>query len=249
MEKIKEDYIINEDNGILDYDLLIENCICKIKINEENEIENKKLGKKKTGFFCNIKSKNFKIFVTNNHIIDKDFLNKEKRLIIFIDDEKKEINLELDRFKFTDEKLDFTIIEILEEDNIHYYLEIEENIEFKEYKELEILSVRHSGKKKLSYSKGKILNRTENYFEMSFETKGGASGSPILLKNNLKVIGLYRGKYQENQNVSLCVPVDLIINKINFIKCTYSINEENIGKEIQILNNGYYDEFELFPKK
>jgi len=31
--------------------------------------------------------------------------------------------------------------------------------------------------------------------------------------------------------------MNIIINKINFIKCIYEIKKENIGNDIQILNN------------
>ena len=35
--------------------------------------------------------------------------------------------------------------------------------------------------------------------------------------------------------------MNIIINKINFIKCKYEIKKEDIGKEIQIINNKNYD--------
>ena len=51
----------------------------------------------KTKFFCNISSKNIKVLITNNHILDQIFLDKEKKLKHIIDTEnkkyeKKEIN-------------------------------------------------------------------------------------------------------------------------------------------------------------
>ena len=33
--------------------------------------------------------------------------------------------------------------------------------------------------------------------------------------------------------------MNLILNKINYIKCIFNIKEKNIDKEIQILNNGF----------
>ena len=47
---------------------------------------------------------------------------------------KKEIDLELDRYKYTDKDLDFTIKEIIKEDNIKDYLEIDELIDSTDYK-------------------------------------------------------------------------------------------------------------------
>ena len=34
--------------------------------------------------------------------------------------------------------------------------------------------------------------------------------------------------------------MNLIINKINFIKCIYKIEKKDIGKEIIIINDEYY---------
>ena len=107
-----------EDNEIVDFHLLKkimnsgkEKCVCKIK-QEINKNGNFNLITG-TGFFCIIPSKNIKIFLTNNHVLNQEFLDNEKYLIIFIEEKKREINLKIDRFKFTDKEFDFTIIEIL----------------------------------------------------------------------------------------------------------------------------------------
>ena len=49
----------------------IDKCVCKIitKINQA------------TGFFCNIPQKEIKVLITNNHVIDEDYLNKENRIV------------------------------------------------------------------------------------------------------------------------------------------------------------------------
>ena len=94
----------------------------EVKINEKLSLING------AGFFCHIPLKKIKVFITNNHIINQEFLDKEKKLILFIENNKKEINLKLFRFKQTNELLDFTVIEILKEDNISNFLELDENI-------------------------------------------------------------------------------------------------------------------------
>ena len=100
----------------------IDKCACKI-------ITKIKTG---TGFFCHVPQKCIKILITNNHVIDKTYLDKENKLYYTIADNNKEIfkeiNLKNERYKLTNEKLDFTIIEILEEDNINNYLEINDTI-------------------------------------------------------------------------------------------------------------------------
>ncbi len=116
IENINKENIVNEDEVIIDFDLLeelvksnIKNCVYKLKYTVEKD--GKKASKLGSGFTCNIS--NIKLFITNNHVINREFLDNEKLLIIYNDkDEKKEINLELKRYKYTDEELDFTIIEI-----------------------------------------------------------------------------------------------------------------------------------------
>ena len=167
--------------------------------------------------------KNIKIFITNNHVLNEEFLNKEKKLIIFFEQKKEEINLELERFKLTDKDLDFTIIEILEEDKIKNFLEIDEYINSEEYKENQIFSIQYPRGEKLKYSHGKIINKKDIYFQYSLGTDNGSSGSPIILIDNLKLIGFHKGKYetQKKDKIGKGIPMNLIINKINFIKCFF----------------------------
>ena len=73
----------------------------------------------------------------------------------------------------------------------------------------------------------------------------GSSGSPILLVNNSKVIGFHKGKIKKwftRNRRNIGIPLHLIFKKLNnFIKCVYDISLENIGEEIQKINNGYND--------
>ena len=75
----------------------------------------------------NIPSKKriIKAFITNNHVINQNYLDNENYLLFSIVDDinediSKEIKLDLKktRIKYTNEKNDFTVIEILPEDNI-----------------------------------------------------------------------------------------------------------------------------------
>ena len=252
MEGIKKENIINEDNEIINYNSLkkiinskLEKCICKIKQEINNNGKNCLITG--TGFFCNIPLKNIKIFVTNNHVLNKEFIYKEKKLILFVEEEKKEINLDINRYKLTNEELDFTIIEILEEDKINNYLEIDEYINSFEYEEEQIFSIQYQKGEELKYSHGKVIEKLDIYFQYSLGTDKGSSGSPIILLNNLKLIGLHKGKYKkgEKEIFPIGIPMNIIINKMNYIKCIYNIEKENVGKEIQILNNeyNYFDDF------
>ena len=241
-EKKNKEKVINESNINNKIDLLpellnsdIKNCVFKMDFIIENG--NKSESKKGTGFVCNIS--NIKAFITNNHILNQEFLDNEKKLIIYnYKDEKKEINLDLDRYKYTNEELDFTVIEIIKEDNIKDYLEIDESIDSTDYKNKKICSLQYEDGVKLQYLHGECLGLKDNYLLYSEGKLGKSSGSPIILIDNKKIIGLHKEGYNDNKNIG--IPMNLIINKINFIKCIYNIGKKDIGKEIVIINDEYY---------
>ena len=55
--------------------------------------------------------------MTNNHVLNNDFINNNSQLVIEYKNEERIISLN-NRIKYTNEKLDFTIIEILSSDSI-----------------------------------------------------------------------------------------------------------------------------------
>ena len=102
---------------------MINNPICKVYADQ----------KKGNGFFVKIPcpdNKNlFPVLITNNHIIDDFFFDNNKGILISQDDDNNKIKLEFkNRIKYTNKKYDITIIEIKEEDNINYFLELDKNI-------------------------------------------------------------------------------------------------------------------------
>ena len=226
-----------QTKGVIDYhslELLINSGIanCAFKILREEKSNNQLIFKSGTGFCFNLPDKGYKFFLTNNYILNQEFLDSEKKLILYDkNDNKIEIDLSINRFKMTDKDMDFTIIEILEEDNLSYFLEVDEFINSKDYKDEEIFTFDFPEGKNLQYSFGKCQGKYNNSFSYSSEIKGG---SPLILKYNSKLIGLHKGTYGNS-----AVPINLIIDKLNFIKCVYNIDDTNIGKEIQIINKGY----------
>ena len=79
------------------------------------------IGVKGSGFFFkqnipSIKYYNKHFLMTNNHVLNEDFLNNNTHLEIVYKNNKKIIPLN-DRIKYTNEELDFTIIEILPTDD------------------------------------------------------------------------------------------------------------------------------------
>ena len=87
-----------------------------------------------TGFFCKIpfptKENMLPVFITNNHLINKDMLNTENYEIeLSIAEKKNTIKLNLDnRMKYTNVDYDTTIIELKSDDGINNYLELDDDI-------------------------------------------------------------------------------------------------------------------------
>ena len=98
----------------------MENCICKIKI-ENNET---------IGFFCVLPLKKMflRVLITNNLIINEETLIKKDLLIEFPNEKEiKKIALK-NRKKYTNKEYNTTIIEIKEEDKINKFLELDEDL-------------------------------------------------------------------------------------------------------------------------
>ena len=144
-----------------------------------------------------------------------------------------EIDLEKDRYKLTNKELDFTIIEILKEDNINNFLKI--NNEQYDMKD-EIFSYQYEKGVKLGFSFGNLLEKEDHLLKYNLGPKNGSSGAPLLLMKNSKVIGLHSKDLavSDAEKVNFGIPIELIINKISYIKCTYEILDYN---NIQIINN------------
>ena len=99
-------------------------CVCKIHVS--NRI-------KGTGFFTKIlyNSKYLQVLITNQHVLTKDEINKTKKIVISLNNQKEFKTLKLDntRLIYTDEGIDITMVEIkISEDKIENFLEIDEQI-------------------------------------------------------------------------------------------------------------------------
>ena len=216
------------ENNIINNNIIINNEIKKniCKIEMEIKKDDKYIYIQGIGFLCNINSKNMKVLITYNHIINLEFLNNEKKLIyINNNNEKKEINMKINRFKYTNKELDITIIEILDkEENEENYIEIDEYINSRDYKEEEIYIIGYN-KRKLINIEIKIIEKKNEYFICN---KNINYGGMIILEENNKLRGII--KENEINNDKIYIPMNKIINKINYIKCIYEIKKEDIGK-------------------
>ena len=119
-----------------------------------------------SGFFCKIKYPNkfneIYCLITNHHVITKDILLNKENIEIKLNNEEIKISLNLYRRIWTNEKIDFTCIEILKEDNIIEIInpfEIDDNCynsndNIEEYDKRGIAIPSLGIKKKLEFSKG-----------------------------------------------------------------------------------------------
>ena len=131
--------------------------------------------------------------------------------------------MKINRYKYTNEKLDITIIEILEEDKIKDFIDINKYINSRDFTNEEIIFVHFKNGKKLECINGLIKQKNNDYYICSIESnKEGI----ILLKEDLKLIGIlnYNNKVQEIE----FIPMNIIINNINYID---KIENEDDTKE------------------
>ena len=193
----------------------MDKCVCRIY---NNNCEG-------TGFFTKIpyKSGFLPVLITNNHILDKNDIKNNDKITIYLNYDKKVSIIEInnERKRYTDIELDITIIEIYEKDHINNeFLYLDESIidYFESNKQVnpEYLKNIYSNKSiyLLNYPEGnnivvsygpppKFINKE---IQHNCITKNGSSGSPILLINNQKLIGIHYGsseKFNFNKGVSI----------------------------------------------
>ena len=150
-----------------------------------------KFFKRNEDFFC---------LITNEHVISEEIIKQRKTINFYYDSQSKtkEIGLFPDeRYikNFKDINIDATVIEILHEDDIpkDYFLipPIDYMYDFKALLNKDIIILHHpSGE--FSFSYGKINEINENEFTHLASTEYGSSGSPVFLKESLKVIGIHK---------------------------------------------------------
>ena len=194
--------------------------------------EGKKTG---TGFFLSIQIdlELFDCLITNDHIINNESINNNNIIYVYYEGFKA-ANIILDKNKryirsFKDEKLDITVVEILDEDNMSkkYFLEPELDIPLNNNLiNKEIYIYQYIEKMKLKNAEGIIKDISKYEISHTANTKKGSSGSPIFLKNSNKVIGIHKE----------AAPT-IKINYGDFIYPIINIIKEDIRKKS---NNGKY---------
>ena len=191
--------VLIKKSGIKEIDLNLHEVlksICKI-------IYKKSVG---TGFLIKLykEEKELYCLMTNEHVVTKDMIETNEVIDVIYCYEKEWIKIKLDmtqRFIKYDLEMDITIIEIIPADKIGKIYFLLPNINEINYINEDIYIVQFPEGKNLSYSEGKIKEINNLEFTYDASTKPGSSGSPILLKNTTKVIGIHKkGNQHKKRN-------------------------------------------------
>ena len=209
------------------------------------------------GFFCKIKKdgKYMYCFITTYLLAEKDSIK------IKLNDEIKIISLKnTSRNIWTSNYLFFTCIEIVEEDNLIPldYFEIDdncynENYDIDEYRYRQIAIPVCKGNKEVKGVLGcfqKIVNN-KNFFSNSAKKESLYPGLPIIISNNLKIIGAFVGN-ELNNNINLCVYFRDILGYINgnmalyknYIICNIILSNKDLNKDTLIFTS-YFNPKEI----
>ena len=194
-----------------------EKIILQMKNNSICRINNHDKG---TGFFAKIpyKSRLLNVLITTNQVINQNDIQGNKIISLHLNNGKIAIKLHNNRLIYTNEKTDITIIEIKENDhdlNIKY-LELEDEImDFFKLNKKEsqnclinlnsfylnesIYCLNYPKDKDIYISYGKLLHINSSDIFYNCNTKEGASGLPILLINNQKLIGIHCDSSKQNK--------------------------------------------------
>ena len=176
-----------------------------------------------TGFFIKLErnKKPFYSLMTNQHVITPEMIQNKESIVIYYKQEELTLILELNKEERIihnfEEKLDLdiTVIEIIpKKDNVKesYFL-----LPYIDYNEFD--TFQFEGKKiqitqfpegiELSHSDGQILNIYNdniNIFFHNSDTKGGSSGSPIVLYGDEKVLAIHKaGNEQKKKNAGVFI--------------------------------------------
>ena len=148
-----------------------------------------------TGFFCKIPlgQNIIKFLFTNNHVLNQNSIKEGEIVKCSYKKNFKKFEIKK-RICFTNEELDYTCIEILDEDEIEDFFEIEnENSNNpKEYDSEDIAIPQYANSGPLKINAGYLVKIEKNQIYHYVTTFKGASGSPIiLLLRKYKIIGIH----------------------------------------------------------
>ena len=196
-----------------------------------------------TGFLCKIQDNQNIVLITNNQVLNKEYFKEKDEIELEIDKDKIILKIE-DRKIWTDEKIDFCIIEIKKHDGINNYLVIDENIDSEDYSNLDykgksiiVPSIMENQQVEFGYGEVLSCKNKSCFFHHNCNTENGSSGGPIISVKNMKVIGIHKGYDIKNRkNVGI-----FIKNILDSIKNENIFKKEDVYKK-QNINYAIYSE-------
>ena len=146
-----------------------------------------------SGFFCVIpfKKKKIKMLFTNNHVLNNESIKVGNIIRCAYKENLKKIEITKERFCHTNEELDYTCIQIFNDDKIEdfYEIEIENN---NNYLNEDICIMQYPKGGPLTLKAGHLKKIDKEQIQHSVTTFKGSSGSPIiLLLRDHKIIGIH----------------------------------------------------------
>ena len=174
-----------------------------------------------TGFFCKIPLGNtlIKFVFTNNHILNQNSIKEGEIVKCRYKNTLKKFEIKKRRC-YTNEVLDYTCIEILDEDQIEDFFEIEneKSNNPKEYNGEDIAIPQYPKGGPLKINAGHLVNIEENQIYHHVKTYKGSSGSPIiLLLRHYKILGIHCAK-SEKLEMNRGIIIKEIVNDIKKVK-------------------------------
>ena len=205
-----------------------------------------------TGFFIKFKNNNsknkYKYFImTNEHVIQKEIIEKDSfEIIIYYFYEKYSKTILLNKqerfikeYK-SDFELDISLIEVIPEQEISVIFFLEPDYKsingFHQYLNKEIIVHQYPRGLEQCNSEGKIISINKKLITHTASTQGGSSGSPIILKNNSCVLGIHKSGdsiLKENYGDFICD----VINDINNNEIIKSYEEKNKNQNLDNYTN------------
>ena len=205
----------------------VSKSICKILIKNE---EKPGVG---TGFFFIYK--NVKYLITCYHVVEPTVKKFEVELF-----DKNIFEFELNNryIEYLEEPLDITIIALKNSDefiNFIDYLDYDLNYikGYSQYKDVNILNLGYPKGLKLVAESGKIEQIEDFEFYHDINTNPGSSGSPIILFNTLKVIGIHKNEDNEKK-LNVATFIDVIFKKLDEKEKDKSNDVNKISEENEV---------------
>ena len=223
-----------------------EDAMCKIV--SKRIMSDKIESIKGTGFFLSLDNEDIpfkRCLITSNYILNEEYLDKNKEITLEYKNNIKRIGIKDGRNLYINKDLNYTNIEIYDKDDIKDFFTIDNNIIGKSidtFNNKDIIILQYSKGNELSISTGKIIGRKNDKMMHNCSINNNSSGSPIISRNsNNSIIGLHYGS-DNILNINLSTSIISIIDNIksynkNYIISEIDIREEDINKEIQIINS------------